>query len=95
MTVKPHILQEKTTSQNKDSLKKKKNQKSLLQKKPLCNIWKSLITTSIGIIILLGSLFSVIIMNNSWSDAVWGIAMSLGLLFAPDEMLTKLKNFIR
>lgn len=34
-------------------------------------------------------------MNNSWSDAVWGIAMSLGLLFAPDEMLTKLKNFIR
>jgi hypothetical protein len=34
-------------------------------------------------------------MNNNWSDSVWGIAMGLGLLFAPDEMLTKLKNFIR
>jgi len=34
-------------------------------------------------------------MNNSWSDSVWGIAMGLGLLFAPDTMLIKLKNFIK
>ena len=95
MTVKPDIPQEKSTPQSEQSLKKKKDQKSLLQRKPICNIWKSLITTTLGIAILLGSLFSAIVMNNSWSDAVWGIAMGLGLLFAPDEMLTKLKNFIR
>jgi hypothetical protein len=46
-------------------------------------------------VIILGSLFSSIAMNNSWSDSVWGIAVGLGLLFAPDEILKKLKNFIK
>jgi hypothetical protein len=75
--------------------KKKKVLKSLLESKPVTNIWKSLITTSLGVVIILGSLFSSIVMNNSWSDSVWGIAVGLGLLFAPDEILKKLKNFIR
>ena len=69
--------------------------KSLVQSKPITNIWKSLITTSLGVVIILGSLFSSIMMNNSWSDSVWGIAVGLGLLFAPDEILKKLKNFIK
>ena len=69
--------------------------KSLVQSKPITNIWKSLITTSLGVVIILGTLFSSIVMNNSWSDSVWGIAVGLGLLFAPDEILKKLKNFIR
>lgn len=69
--------------------------KSLVESKPVTNIWKSLITTSLGVIIILGSLFSSIVMNNSWSDSVWGIAVGLGLLFAPDEVLKKLKNFIK
>jgi hypothetical protein len=69
--------------------------KSLVESKPITNIWKSLITTSLGVIIILGTLFSSIVMNNSWSDSVWGIAVGLGLLFAPDEILKKLKNFIR
>jgi hypothetical protein len=76
-------------------VKKKKVLKSLLESKPVTNIWKSLITTSLGVVIILGSLFSSIVMNNSWSDSVWGIAVGLGLLFAPDEILKKLKNFIR
>jgi hypothetical protein len=75
--------------------KKKKVLKSLLESKPVTNIWKSLITTSLGVVIILGSLFSSIVMNNSWSDSVWGIAVGLGLLFAPDEILKKLKNFIK
>lgn len=69
--------------------------KSLVESKPVTNIWKSLITTSLGVVIILGSLFSSIVMNNSWSDSVWGIAVGLGLLFAPDEVLKKLKNFIK
>ena len=69
--------------------------KSLVESKPITNIWKSLITTSLGVVIILGSLFSSIMMNNSWSDSVWGIAVGLGLLFAPDEILKKLKNFIK
>ena len=76
-------------------VKKKKVLKSLVESKPVTNIWKSLITTSLGVVIILGSLFSSIVMNNSWSDSVWGIAVGLGLLFAPDEILKKLKNFIR
>jgi hypothetical protein len=66
-----------------------------VKSKPITNIWKSLITTSLGVVIILGTLFSSIVMNNSWSDSVWGIAVGLGLLFAPDEILKKLKNFIR
>jgi hypothetical protein len=82
--------------QNQTELpKKKKVLKSLLESKPVTNIWKSLITTSLGVVIILGSLFSSIAMNNSWSDSVWGIAVGLGLLFAPDEILKKLKNFIK
>jgi hypothetical protein len=34
-------------------------------------------------------------MENDWSDSIWGIAVGLGLLFAPDTILTKLKNFIK
>jgi hypothetical protein len=75
--------------------KRKKTLKSLVKSKPITNIWKSLITTSLGVVIILGTLFSSIVMNNSWSDSVWGIAVGLGLLFAPDEILKKLKNFIR
>lgn len=81
--------------QNEQLPKKKTRLKSLLQTKPVQNIYKSVITTTLGIVIILGSLFSSIVMNNSWSDTVWGIAMGLGLLFAPDEILIKLKNFIR
>ena len=66
-----------------------------MESKPVTNIWKSLITTSLGVVIILGTLFSSIVMNNSWSDSVWGITVGLGLLFAPDEILKKLKNFIR
>ena len=95
MTLKPDIPTSTPPPQNEPQQRKKKDQKSLLQTKPVSNIWKSLITTTLGIIIILGSLFSAIVMNNSWSDSVWGMAMGLGLLFAPDVMLTKLKNFIR
>ncbi len=95
MTLKPDIPASTPPPQNEQQQRKKKDQKSLLQTKPVSNIWKSLITTTLGIIIILGSLFSAIVMNNSWSDSVWGMAMGLGLLFAPDVMLTKLKNFIR
>ena len=75
--------------------KKKTRLKSLLEKKPTSNIIKSLITTTLGVIIILGSLFSSIVMNNNWSDTIWGLALGLGLLFAPDEILVKLRNFIK
>lgn len=89
-------LQHSEKNQNKTGLgKKKRVLKSLVESKPVTNIWKSLITTSLGVVIILGTLFSSIVMNNSWSDSVWGIAVGLGLLFAPDEILKKLKNFIR
>lgn len=95
MTTQPDIPQKESSYQKEQQPRKRTRLKSLLQKKPICNIRKSLITTTLGVIILIGSLFSSIIMNNSWSDTVWGIAMGLGLLFAPDEMIKKLKDFIR
>lgn len=70
-------------------------QKSPIRKTLWRNVVKSLITTTLGAVIILGSLFSAIVMEGGWSDAVWGIAVGLGLLFAPDAILTKLKNFIR
>ena len=66
-----------------------------MEKGLIKNIFKSLITTTLGIVIILGSLFSSIFMDNSWSDSIWGIAVGLGLLFAPDEILKKLKEFIK
>jgi hypothetical protein len=54
-----------------------------------------LITTTLGIVIIGGSLFTAIIMETGWSDAVWGIAVGIGLLFAPDELIARLKDFIR
>lgn len=80
------------------SPKKKRDLKSLSQsaaKTCARNLTKSIITTSLGIVIILGSLFSSIVMQNSWSDSIWGIAMGLGLLFAPDDMLNRLKKFIK
>ncbi len=81
--------------QQEELQKKKTIQKSPLRKILWRNVIKSLITTTLGAVIILGSLFSAIVMEGGWSDAIWGIAVGLGLLFAPDAILTKLKNFIR
>lgn len=75
--------------------RKKKVLESLVQKQPIKNVYKCLITTTLGVVIILGSLFSSIVMNNAWSDSVWGLAVGVGLLFAPDEIITKLKKFIK
>jgi hypothetical protein len=83
---------------NEQPQKKKTGLKSQIQKglgQMIKNILKSLITTVLGILIILGSLYTSVVMENEWSDSIWGIAVGACLLFAPDTIVTKLKNFIK
>lgn len=54
--------------------------------------WK---TTSLGMIIIVASITSVFIKEIQWSDASFGIAVGLVLVFSPDTIITSLKKFMK
>lgn len=54
--------------------------------------WK---TTSMGLIIIVASIMSVFIKEVQWSDASFGIAVGLVLIFSPDTIITNLKKFMK
>jgi hypothetical protein len=54
--------------------------------------WK---TTLLGMIIIVASITSVFIKEIQWSDASFGIAIGLVLIFSPDTIITNLKRFMK
>jgi hypothetical protein len=54
--------------------------------------WK---TTLLGMIIIVASITSVFIKEIQWSDASFGIAVGLVLVFSPDTIITSLKKFMK
>lgn len=54
--------------------------------------WK---TTTLGLIIMMCSIASVFVKEVQWSDASFGIAVGLVLIFSPDSIITNLKKFIK
>jgi hypothetical protein len=54
--------------------------------------WK---TTLLGMIIIVASITSVFIKEIQWSDASFGIAIGLVLIFSPDTIITNLKKFMK
>jgi hypothetical protein len=54
--------------------------------------WK---TTTLGLIIIIACIVSVFIKEVQWSDASFGIAVGLVLIFSPDTIITNLKKFIK
>lgn len=54
--------------------------------------WK---TTLLGMIIIIASITSVFIKEIQWSDASFGIAIGLVLIFSPDTIITNLKRFMK
>jgi hypothetical protein len=54
--------------------------------------WK---TTTLGMIIIIASITSVFIKEIQWSDASFGIAIGLVLIFSPDSIIDNLKRFMR
>ena len=54
--------------------------------------WK---TTAIGVIILAAAIASIFFVENvGWTDAAIGIAIGLGLVFSPDDILSRIKEFL-
>lgn len=43
----------------------------------------------IGTVIIVAALVSVFTKDTSWTDAIVGISVGIGLLFAPDEAVKK------
>lgn len=54
--------------------------------------WK---TTTLGMIIIVASITSVFVKEIQWSDASFGIAVGLVLVFSPDTIITSLKKFMK
>ena len=54
--------------------------------------WK---TTTLGLIIIMCSIASVFVKEIQWSDASFGIAVGLVLIFSPDTIITNLKKFMK
>lgn len=54
--------------------------------------WK---TTTIGMIIIIASIMSVFIKEIQWSDASFGIAVGLVLIFSPDTIITNLTKLMK
>lgn len=56
--------------------------------------WKEWQTTTLGLIIILVALVSVFF-NHTWTEAMYGIAAGLMLIFAPDKILENIKNLLK
>lgn len=54
--------------------------------------WK---TTFMGVIIIIASITSVFIKEIQWSDASFGIAIGLVLIFSPDTIIKNLIKFMK
>ena len=55
----------------------------------LKNVAKGWKTSVIGAVIIIAALVSVFTKDASWTDAIVGISVGIGLLFAPDEAVKK------
>lgn len=87
--------QQQCSPMNEQPPKKKMVPRSLLQMGMIKNVFRSLITTTLGIIIILGSVFSSVAMETEWSDSMWGMLIGACLVIAPDKLITKLTSFIK
>jgi hypothetical protein len=47
------------------------------------------------LIIIIACIVSVFIKEVQWSDASFGIAVGLVLIFSPDTIITNLKKFLK
>jgi hypothetical protein len=56
--------------------------------------WKQWQTTTLGLVFILTALVSVFF-NHSWTEAMYGIAAGLMLIFAPDKILESIKNLLK
>jgi hypothetical protein len=61
----------------------------------LSNIYRSIVTTTLGFIIIGISLYSVVQHQFTWIDTVIGLGLGLSLLFAPDSVLDSLLNKLK
>ena len=60
------------------------------------NLVKGWKTSLLGIIILLASITSVFVVGNiTWFDASIGIAIGLGMLFCPDDILKRITVLLK
>ena len=55
----------------------------------LANVTKGWKTSIIGLVIIIAALASVFAKDASWTDAVIGISVGIGLMFAPDDAVKK------
>jgi hypothetical protein len=62
-----------------------------MAKKNIAGGWK---TSVIGIIIILAAIASVFVAGVDWMGATIGIALGTAFLFFPDDIVSKLKDFI-
>lgn len=58
------------------------------------NIYRHMITTLVGLIIIGMSVWQIYQVPVSWFDALAALALGFTLLFAPDNMLAKLEKII-
>ena len=59
------------------------------------NNYKQWKTTTLGLIIIIACITSVFTKEVQWSDASFGIAVGLVLIFSPDTIITNLKKFMK
>lgn len=57
----------------------------------LKNVTKGWKTTAVGLAIIIAALISVFVKDITWSDSTIAILIGLGLVFAPDDAIKKLK----
>jgi hypothetical protein len=57
----------------------------------LKNITKGWKTTAVGLVIIIAALISVFVKDITWADSTIAILIGLGLVFAPDDAINKLK----
>jgi hypothetical protein len=54
--------------------------------------WK---TTIMGLVIMAAAVVSVFLVDAvNWMDASIGIAIGLGLVFSPDDIISRIKDFL-
>lgn len=61
---------------------------------PIKHTYKSIVTTIVGFAITGITLWNVYQTHSAWTEALWGIAIGLGLLFSPDDILQRLKKLL-
>jgi hypothetical protein len=59
------------------------------------NARKGMVTTVIGLVLIVAATVSVFTVDAvNWMDASIGILLGLGLVFAPDTILSNIRNFL-